>query len=460
MLKLTPRIYRPNIKWDIMPKNTVDTVNMKISDNRPEADKTVLTESILDGKPVNSDIEVTLPIDDSVRSTNYNIDICTKTGNDHPWTIGNVAVVMLEGSTTFKLDEPIDTEPTATLRLGGRTYYINKGTGNLDDYQDAINNTINQATWVRTNADGDETWTDKSQDITNRGEFEDPTLVDYTKSSLELSTFTKGYFPAGPFTPATIRNAPEPQDILCKWSDTRKGTCAQLSYWNAYDKSNCVITWPEIIVASGDIDNQKAALSNDSESIYANVVKVDDYTYTVYWRIPVRYIYIAASMYYTTLLFVKTWHEYDNYAFMDIIEEAIVELSFQKMNTTQYDIVYSLDTFNNLTLNAKNKYPITFNRNELLTLEGYYQNVENTWYKLLAKKIMVEYVTGKYIVECDVSAVWALTNGIHINTQAEIVMYDGTKIQRNNIPCIFEVKSIEKIFKGNTFIFSLKLMEV
>ena len=82
------------------------------------------------------------------------------------------------------------------------------------------------------------------------------------------------------------------------------------------------------------------------------------------------------------------------------------------------------------------------------------------WVEYIANALLVKFKEGKYTVECDVSATWALQQKIEVNTEMKIKLLDGTYISRKNTPCVFQVKNIEKKFDQKEFIFTLKLLEV
>ena len=82
------------------------------------------------------------------------------------------------------------------------------------------------------------------------------------------------------------------------------------------------------------------------------------------------------------------------------------------------------------------------------------------WINVLSKDLLTKYSAGKYVVECVVSADWAIKNKVTINTRAQIKLLEGQYITRKNSACTFEVKNIEKRYSQNEFVFVLKLLEV
>ena len=131
------------------------------------------------------------------------------------------------------------------------------------------------------------------------------------------------------------------------------------------------------------------------------------------------------------------------------------------MNTETVNVSYSLgDTAGTLTTDVLNEHPINFTKNELITSQTYVGSSDVLWTQYMAKHLLTKFENGKYIVECEVPATWALRNDIHINSQLNIQLQDGTYITRGTDTCVFEVKTIEKRFRNTDFIFSLRLMEV
>ena len=82
------------------------------------------------------------------------------------------------------------------------------------------------------------------------------------------------------------------------------------------------------------------------------------------------------------------------------------------------------------------------------------------WIEYISKALLLKYRKGKYIVKVDVYAAWIIQNNVTINTQMQIQLQNSDFITRENTICTFEVKTIEKHFNANEFVYTLQLMEV
>lgn len=460
-LKLSPRIYGQNFKWGVLPSNKVDTVTMQPVLNTPIGEKSSFTQEVtsvtVDGASKSLPIDLSTDMNFYLASNNYEIGATTT------MCINQVSGVVATGSVIFELTNPLPTMPMAKLHCEGNTYFINRGSLTHDTVDTATGSPNAVASWIYNNASGHEQWTDKSMDSTNRGIYEDPTLIDYTAKSVPLYGWVRKLLPAGAFTSdsnAESRNQPTEQDVLTTWVDQSKSShWAVTSNWWGYGDTEAVQMWPVTIYAKGDIQSTKISLRNRTVPISAKVIKIDDYTYQVDYSIPVRYEYIASSQYYTSFLGGRTYKDLDNYCFLDRISKINVELIMQELNTETEDLSFSLNTFGGLTDRVVNEHPLSFTQNELITSETYWGDPFTLWSREMSKYILNKFKDGKYIVECEVPAAWALRNGIQINTALTIQLQDGKMISRDDIASIFEVKNIEKRFQDNRFIFALKLME-
>lgn len=465
-LSLTPRIYGRNFKWGILPSNKVDTVVTRPILNTIMEEASSFTQDIssVTIKNNDGDINTTLPIANTVKSnraaisTNYEPN---QIGAAAIMCIGNVMCAVATGSVIFELDNPLPTMPSAKIHCEGKTYYVNRGSKTHADIRAVYEGDLHAVPqWIQNNASDNEEWTDKSTDSTNRGIYDDPTLIDYTKSSIPLYPWVRKIIPTSG-SGYIFDEKPLQQDILTTWVDQDKSShWAQTQYWSGYNSSDAVTMWPAKVVATGDVSSTKISLKNQNVSITTSVIKIDDYTYKVEYSIPVRYTYYASSQYYTSFLGIRTYYDLDNYCFMDLIDKLQIELVAQELNQEYVDLSFSLDTSGQLTREVINEHPLSFNTNELITSEAYWGDTSSLWSTAMSQYLLEKFGEGKYIVECEVPAAWALRNDIHINSVCNIRLQDNTLIARDDVTCSFEVKTIEKRFKDNNFIYILRLMEV
>lgn len=455
---LTPRIYSQNFKWAIKPKNKIDTLVATPVDNTPLADVQSYTQEVT-SVTVGDETNVSLPVATSRNYTFINFDNNYESGAQSTMCINQVSGVVATGSVLFELSEPLPTMPTAKLCLEGTTYHVNRGSQTHDTlYNISFNNL---ATWIKENANGSDTWTNKSTDTENRGSYDDPTLIDYTASSVPKYGWVRKIIPA--VSLATVTDRPEEQDVLTTWVDQSKSDhWALTNNWTASGKSGTILMWPTTIYATGNIKSTQIALRKQVIPITAKVLKIDDYTYRVDYSVPVRYEYMASSQYYTWSLDFsdfRKYHDLDNYCFLDLISKITVELSTQQLNTETYNVSYSLDDSGNLsTTEIKNEHPINFTYNELITSGATWG--EQLWLEHMSEYLLKTYGDGAYIVECEVPASWALENDVHVNTEMQIKLQNGQLIKRKDTVCTFQVKTIEKTYRDSKFYYALRLMEV
>lgn len=465
---LTPRIYSRNFKWGILPSNKVDTVSMRPILNNPLEEPSSFMQDVSAVSIENNDgkIDSTLPIVNSVKSNraayawNYERNQPHST-NPQYMGIGAVACVIATGSVTFSLDRPLPTLPTAKVHCEGKTYYVDRGSKTYEDIKGIFDGNIHDVPqWIQDNASGDETWIDKSSDSMNRGMYDDPTLVDYTKATVPLYPWVRKIIPISERGYA-YDEKPTQQDILTTWVDQDKSNYwARVENWLGYNTTDSVTMWPAVVDVSNDVYSTRISLKNKNVNITASVVKIDDYNYRVDYSIPVRYTYYAASQYYNSIIGIRSYHDLDSYCFMDTITKLQIELVAQEFNTEHVDLSYSLDNDGHLTQETLNKHPLDFTSNELITAGAYWQDASSLWTSTMPEYLLQKFKEGKYVIDCEIPAAWAVRNNVHINSVFGIMLQDGTTISRNGVTCNFEVKNIEKRFKDSSFIYALKLMEV
>ena len=218
-IDLTPRIYSKNFKWGVLPRNKIDTFSAEVTLNTPLGTATNLTQEITDVNVADKSLKLPIALDTPLThvlfSNNY------ESGQSTTMAINQVSCVVASGSVTFSIAEPLPTMPSAKLHLTGTTYYTNRGALTHEQAAGApVGNGLAQ--WIFTNSTGNTEWTDKSTDPTNRAEYDDPTLVDYTGSSVPLFGWVRKLKPAGSFIPVSDRNQPVAQDVLTTWVDQSK----------------------------------------------------------------------------------------------------------------------------------------------------------------------------------------------------------------------------------------------
>lgn len=447
ILLLTPRIYR-NMKWSITPKDMFDTVSMSPITNLYETESSVLaTEEItsvtINGHTYNlanigSDLSAFNNLNPTYIRNVYNQSVFQGL---RTWAKGRTDILMYSGSKLFTFERPISSSLSATIAVSGVSSLVTKNSKNFEELpalEDLKNINYSAAAWIETNKNS-------SSDVLTRE-------YDETVCSNPWAT-----------------NIPDKQ-VWTEWSPNGTiSSCqgASKEYWS--EEQNYPLSGEQVEIWGNQ--NQTGVYSpikitNDFISLKAQVTKLDDYNVRVAYAVPIRFSYIAASQYLTWRSFIgivtTTQHELESYAFLDRITKITIQLNGLALDTTGNDISYSLnEAGTGLTEQTINKRIYKVEKNELFTLNTYYgNNPDQKWSRKFALEFLQKYQKGKYLLNLDVPAKWAIENKIHCNSQLKIKLQDNTYIERKDSPCVFEVKTIEKSFKNNEFTFSLGLLEV
>ena len=459
-VQLTPRNYKPGLSWKLLTKNKVDTVasepytNARIERQLIHSEE--FTSAAVDGATV------ALPV-----SSTYVSNISNYVKNEDAQYVrafGRVQAIGASGYFILHTEQPLADTPVVELRFEGQTSYINRGSKTISDMYSLFGNNNNISSTIEMNKDGTESWQNsKSLDTHNRGSLADPTLVDYTRPNVPLYPFVKIMRAATEGTEANWQaNKPSEEEVLTHWIKDfgTLVTFPQLNNWSQKTWASAQMTWDSQKAtyptsSTVPLEDQRAAFAELYTNIYTTITKISDYDYRIYWFAPIRYAYAAASQaHYIGFLF-----EIDNYAFFDQITKVIVDVYATTLDhDTTVPKSYSLSN-NTLTTDVINEYPISFDKNEFITLATYENSPSNLWTESMALRILQAYKDGKYVVECEVNAQWALSNNITVNSEIQVTLQNGTKITRGNDIVTFEVKTIEKIFRCNEFTYALRLLE-
>ena len=433
---LTPRIYRQRMKWLIVPKNKIDTITAKPVLNTLSESQLVKTIELTDALPVDPNAQ------DTHNCIYYNIN-----SSGEYMAVGGISATVISGEINVALDTPINTPLVLKMSLDGNTKYINRNKYPLVVY---LNLPLTQrGKYISDNADGTTSFVDsKSNDINNKKDEEDNVLVDYTKSTIPNYPFVRTYNDtetSGDYHPRVA-----PADILTDW---RSGLYDIPKYenWLTYGGTSSTGLYGNITDEGGKTPEQRIAILKRDINIQYDIVKVDDYNYTIKYAIPVRYVYYAAAAYKNIFGNNITG---DSYAFIDLVSKITFDIYAETLSEETQDISYSLDDNNTLTsINIKNKNILNFSKNEFITLGTTYNGL--SWLDEMSEYILTTYKNGKYIIDnINVPAQWAIDNDIHINSGIYVETLNNKKIQK-----LFLVKNIEKSFSAGEFIYKLKLLE-
>lgn len=430
ILLLTPRIYR-NMKWSITPKDMFDTVSMSPITNANENEASEIATQDVISVSVNGEQKSLIDMtdnpqnyDDSLvsplwRSVMYNAPLYVN--------LSRVDYLIGAGSVLFTFDKPVSTNLSAYITLEGKSSEIPRGT---DFYNivpaeaDLRSDGFSLSSWVRQNA---------TQQNNNS------LLRNYQTYSVSSN-------------PWTTRD-----EVYTYWASSPDFDPSYL--WTEY-QNYPLEGQPFTKEGTGSASARGSIrLTDDSIPLMANVRRIDDYRVRVNFSTPIRFAYLAFSSY-KDVVGKRTFQ--DSWAFVDRVSKIKVHLLGYSLDASGNDISYSLnEAGTGLIEQAVNKRIYKVEKNELFTLNTYYgNNTAQKWSSKFALEFLQKYQKGKYLLNLDVPAKWAIENQIHCNSQLKIKLQDNTYIERKSSHCVFEVKTIEKSFKNNEFTFLLGLLEV
>lgn len=458
-IKITAREYLKDISWSLKSRARIDSVSVTPY-TRTVASDVIHTQEITSGMTLSGN-QVTLPIADNfsggstyheMYNNYFNGTVSKRIG------FGYTDIIVIKGSYIAHLTEPPADTPVASYTIAGKTTYVARGKYSVDDIENA-KSTI--CTFIETNQVGNSEMSDnKSYDTYNRGALRDGLLIDY-QGTIPLYPWIRkavGSVPLGMSVYSdAYKNSPyDPlwEDIFCDWMPSKPlgiEVGPALKDWNTYTYDNTTLQGPSTgsghFVATADdpiIPLPNSWLFQPSISVRA----INSYDYEVSYTLPIRYVQAAAAK--NIRLGVLDGGQ-DSYAWKDVVSKITIQL-YAPSYTTATETV-------EVTRDGAKKYPITFDNNELINVNTVWSDGYK-WVATVPDYLMRKYYNGKYIVECNVKAEWAIQNGITINSEITVQLLDGSMIRRNNKIVTFQVKSIEKRFRDSQFIYNLKLLEV
>lgn len=459
---LTPRVYGKNLKWNVLPKNKIDTVTMQTVNNTATV-TTIDSRDITSGEVGNTN--VTLPLADSSTAwTKGSVGWCTREGliNVLNMACHRVYISVLEGTYDIDLQSPIVGTPQATFELEGTTTYTQRGALTVDDI-DNIDIT-NICTSIENNKYGDEPMTDNvSTDSMNRANLDGGKLIDYNqgwvpcfawvrKSTGNVPNMTVGEYLTSMYRPteATVLTTWNNNINMSDWLPPYDG-------WSMRNIANAIRQGPyRWVLGTNETQNCFIPLVPEKVNIVCTAEKINDYKVRVTYKIPVRYAYAAGAK--AVGSFIHTTEiARDTYAYKDVISKITIAVTANTFDGNTTDLSYSRVNDTTLTTDAVNENVLTFDVNEFITPGTSFSS--ETWTTAMSKYILNRYKDGKYVVECEVPVWWAIQNGIDINSELKIKLQDGTYISRGGTSCVFQVKTIDKVFKNSAFYFSIRLLE-
>lgn len=461
-LVLDSNNYLHGLKWRIKPKNVIDTVNSSTYIGAVE-DRVIttftITEGMIDGQ------QKELPLADSDESSSVSNDVY----NIRSGTVeacGSLRMSLLKGTYTIHLTSPVVGNLRVRYVPTGTTVYTDENKNRPvpgQVYDAAIVNKL----YSRLSLFADKTSSmegGKSYDKTTRALFKDGLLVDYTQPTITAVPWVRNT-PTdyrGSMSNYTQRQRPDTADVYCWWYDLAfELILARYNEWNTSNDINRRKQGPDFWpqdpskVSEDILQNSFIPLLPYAAQVATEVEKIDELTYKVNYSVPVRYLQ------WCSVFTRRLKPQQRSYGWIDKISAATFEVVATDYDYTTSNYSYSLDSSGVLTADAKNKYPVKFDANELLTNDVTWE--EDSWVTKMSSYLLTKFKNGKYIISCDVRAAWVLQNDVHVNDEVNVKLLDGSFITSRSsttTKLTFQVKNIEKVFNESEFYYTIQLMEV
>lgn len=356
MLVLRPNVYKSNFKWSLSDKKKIDTISFKVVNNSllenagASADVKI-TECTVEG----SSSSVTLPL---ANHTNPTHRICMTNNRWLPFTTyefakSRVECVMASGEVTVRFDEAILGTPKAKLIFTGTSDVVDRGGSTYETYptyENLLKDSYSLTSWIGN----------------NKTRTNDSLTWDYENDTISLNAWVRKIIPAGIFDDESI---PTSNDILTNWNteNARNG-----AFWDDWvTSSNFQLTgekttmWPTGNTGAAE-QGYARAISIESKALTfgTTVTRINDFTFNVSWRAPVRVAYAAASR---ERGYLGTSYDIDNWAFVDKVASIGLEFSGTMYDEEVIEHSYSLDASGKLTTNTVGKSILQLPDSELLT---------------------------------------------------------------------------------------------
>lgn len=451
--------YKKGMKWLQVPENKIDTVIFNpISNTYTEG--IVVAEETFNSVTKNGNV-INLPcsIDTSIGNTCTVTSYASNSYFNGEMCKGAIGIKTAIISHTFELEDPVVGTPVVKITLSGTTTSLSRGANGYDSMpsRDASSSTI--CSFINSHKSGDPVSWESDSDISN-----------YSEQRVWTSTFVKD-------PKATLHGGS--MEYRCTWNPSSLEShltwiegAADISDWDytgvETDGLHASSVRPE---HSYDLHYTRENEQHEPITVWINqtailpiaefkfnqvVTRINGRRFEVTVEIPIMVYYFAAAR--TGWNGTGTHHRnIDSNGAFDLITSVKLELVATKLDETSSTRSYSLDAHEELTTDVKNKNPFTFNVNNFITLGTRYGL--NNWMESMALYLLKEYKKGKYILEFEVSAHWAITNNIQINTLLKVKNLFNEFITRDDRVCLFEVKTIEKQYKNSEFTYRIRALE-
>lgn len=448
-LELTAAIYKKGLKWHLHKDNQIDTFAFSLYYFGAESvsvGQKVLTEMQYANKTIS------LPMtrnDIKIQNQNHAFYVIgqgrTSYYSNGPYDFckGFAGVIMAKTTFSIEISSPVN-DVSVALTFKGQTKEYSPA--DYDAYlkmTDGHNSTDIVSLIDASGASFSAEWTNSS----SYTDFNDE------RNSINLNPFVKDVVPANG-DDASAANLPPSNYIITKWtgsnhtgtwwSSTRYSLTWKADNW--LDTSNTngstpnrVSMWPAQFYStatgySGTSKNDQRIkyLRNGRIKYMKKVIKIDDYHYNVELEVPIKYIYSAASeedwaeiIYVPIPIVIEHWDRFDGKMFYDVINSIQVDINGYKYVDTTADYSYSLVN-ENLTAEVVNNSILKLPKNEFIKYDTTINGV--AWDKYWPLKVLSKYKQGKYYVECEVPAEWAIENNIVCDSQVMVKLPDNSYI--------------------------------
>lgn len=507
MIKLITAVqYAKGLKWKLRRNNAVDTVVFQLLSNDEE--ESVVASGALRTLDYRGNT-YSLPLGsqaqpDILDAVHTHVSIgqgrtCIWHNGPYDYAWGQVSVLLGEKNIPITLSSPV--------------------VGNLSLHIDVKGVTTETTTSIESNYKNPRDGNYKSADIVTMIRNNSPTVSsewsnasnykEYNSANgVDLNPFVS-YFIRANGEDTSEANLTPASDLITRWNGYNGSmplywTCATSEDWyTAYylDAQQQIgslrpgnyYQWPAAFYDSqgGSTfykEQRSKGFTQSRLKLKRDVNVIDDYHVTISITEPIRLIYSAFAKYNRSdwILVESPGEQFlDAKAFFDDITEISYTLTGYRVSSKATEYSYSLDSFGELTESSININVLRIPSSLFMTasssfpegkikcspdiLAGQYvvgYSVSSStvnWKDFWAKKILYWYKKGKYVVEVEVPALWAIENEIEINTECNIKLPDNTYIgsYENNVlvPSTLVVKNITKIYNNRQFIYRLQLTE-
>lgn len=444
-VEVKPNVYKSNIKWSIRGKNVVDTVHVSVLNNSPSKTAIIYTEAFK-----NAEINGTtyaLPISSSIPSefrrcvsNKYYAHLATR-----EFAKARIECHMATGRKVVTLDKPVTGTVLAKVQLSGKSYELLRGEGNYNYYptiDEMSDVNFNLCEWIKGHAQ-------KTHDVLT---------WNYEGTTFSMNPFVRNW--VSMYGERLEFRYPTNYDILTTWwTETTRAQANETGWLDTANFGNGAVQkqmFPVDAIRADAVErlNSIITLYDKQLQISASAKKLDDYKVEISWSVPVRMCYAAASRSHGILM---SYVDTDNWAFVDEVDSIQISIEGSTLGNEYIDMGYAWRGDELINTDLPNVHPLKLGSSELLTYDTTHE--ANKLYYLLPTDLLNRYRDGKYAVEMDVNAEWAIRNAIHVDTEINVYLPNGQPIKRGDTVCTFLVKNIEKRYTGRDFVFSLKLIE-